>query len=83
VFVPVYRYEGLEPLLAELAEKVIVPSEEKVLLEQPEPFAANAIFEQAKTGHIAARFCQASNESGADRINNIHKHDWDRSGCLK
>jgi Pentapeptide repeats (8 copies) len=27
---PVYRYEGLEPLLATLAEKVIVPAEEKV-----------------------------------------------------
>jgi hypothetical protein len=27
---PVYRYEGLEPLLATLAEKVIVPAEGKV-----------------------------------------------------
>ena len=27
---PVYRYEGLEPLLATLAEKVITPAEEKV-----------------------------------------------------
>jgi hypothetical protein len=27
---PVYRYEGLEPLLATLAEKVIAPAEEKV-----------------------------------------------------
>ena len=27
---PVYRYEGLEPLLATLAEKVIAPAEGKV-----------------------------------------------------
>jgi hypothetical protein len=27
---PVYRYEGLEPLLAALAEKVIAPAEAKV-----------------------------------------------------
>jgi hypothetical protein len=27
---PVYRYEGLEPLLAKIAEKVIIPAEEKV-----------------------------------------------------
>jgi hypothetical protein len=27
---PVYRYEGLEPLLATLTEKVIVPAEGKV-----------------------------------------------------
>jgi hypothetical protein len=27
---PVYRYEGLEPLLARLADKVIAPAEEKV-----------------------------------------------------
>jgi hypothetical protein len=27
---PVYRYKGLEPLLASLAEKVIAPAEEKV-----------------------------------------------------
>ena len=27
---PVYRYEGLEPLLAALAEKVIAPAEGKV-----------------------------------------------------
>ena len=27
---PVYRYEGLEPLLATLAEKVIAPAEAKV-----------------------------------------------------
>ena len=27
---PVYRYEGLEPLLAMLAEKVIAPAEGKV-----------------------------------------------------
>src|SRR5215510_6916822 len=27
---PVYRYEGIEPLLDALAEKVIVPAEEKV-----------------------------------------------------
>jgi hypothetical protein len=27
---PVYRYEGLEPLLTTLAEKVIAPAEEKV-----------------------------------------------------
>jgi hypothetical protein len=27
---PVYRYEGLEPLLATLKEKVIDPAEEKV-----------------------------------------------------
>jgi hypothetical protein len=27
---PVYRYEGLEPLLAVLGEKVIAPAEEKV-----------------------------------------------------
>ena len=28
--IPVYRYEGLEPLLAALAEKVIAPAEGKV-----------------------------------------------------
>ncbi len=27
---PIYRYEGLEPLLATLAEKVIAPAEGKV-----------------------------------------------------
>ena len=29
---PVYRYEGIEPLLAALAEKVIAPAEGKVKL---------------------------------------------------
>ena len=31
---PVYRYEGLEPLLATLAEKVIAPAEVKALAER-------------------------------------------------
>jgi hypothetical protein len=42
---PVYRYEGLEPLLAALAEKVIAPAEEKmkVLAEKRRAFEAELI----------------------------------------
>ncbi len=42
---PVYRYEGLNPLLAALAEKVIAPAEEKmkVLEEKRRGFEAELI----------------------------------------
>jgi hypothetical protein len=45
------------------------------LLEQFQPFPAQAIFELNETGCIAARSRQAINEPPADRVGDYHKHD--------
>src|SRR5215831_5280940 len=52
------------------------------LLEHLQPFPALAIFEHEEAGGIAARARQARNETGADRINDNHKHDRDGAGRL-
>src|SRR5262249_20959694 len=44
------------------------------LLEQFQPFPAEAIFVKAKAGGVAARPRQALNESTADRISDVHEH---------
>ena len=41
------------------------------LLEQLQPFSAQAVFELHKTGGVAARPRQAIDEAGADRIGDI------------
>ena len=41
------------------------------LLEQLQPFAANAVLEQGKSGDVAARPRQAFDEAGADRIDDL------------
>jgi hypothetical protein len=45
------------------------------LLEQLQPFAADAIFEREKAGDVAARSRQSVDEAGADRIGNYREHD--------
>jgi hypothetical protein len=52
------------------------------LLEQFQPFPAHAVFEQSKTGGIAARPRQALDEAGADRVDHIDEHDRDGVGRL-
>jgi hypothetical protein len=46
------------------------------------PSRADAVFELAKAGDVAARSCQAGDEAGADRIDNDHEHDWHCVGRL-
>ncbi len=53
------------------------------LFEQLQPFRANAVFEIDKAGRVAARPCQAIDETGADWIRDIHEHDWHRAGRLQ
>ena len=45
------------------------------LLEQFQPFAAQAIFEREETGGVAARPRQAVDEAGTDRIADVREHD--------
>ena len=44
------------------------------LLEQLQPFPADAVFERHETGGVAARPRQAVDEAGADRIGRSHEH---------
>src|SRR5262249_25632156 len=52
------------------------------LLEQLEPFSAEGVLEQAKSSDVAARMCQALDVSGANRVDDSHKHNWYRAGRL-
>src|SRR5262249_37300897 len=45
------------------------------LLEQLQPFPAHAEFVDGEPGRVAARMCQARDETGADRIDDIHEYD--------
>jgi hypothetical protein len=53
------------------------------LLEQFQPFRADAVFEIDKSSGIAARPRQTIDEAGADRIGNDHKYDRDSPGRLQ
>ena len=50
--------------------------------EQLKPFPAQAVLELAKSGNIATRPSEASDEARADRINNQYKHDRDRKSVV-
>jgi hypothetical protein len=52
------------------------------LLEQLQPFSAQAVFERKKAGGVATRARQAVDEAGADRIGNVHEHNRQGAGCL-
>jgi hypothetical protein len=52
------------------------------LLEQFQPFRAHAVFELDKTGRVTARPRHAFDQATADRVNDIHKHDWHDFSCL-
>ena len=45
------------------------------LLEQFQPFRADAVFVNGKSGGVAAGLRQACNEAGPDRISDLHEHD--------
>ena len=53
------------------------------LLEQLQPFPAQAVFESHETGGVAARPRQAVDEAGADRIDDDREHDRHRAGRLQ
>jgi len=46
------------------------------LFEQAQPFSAQAIFEKAETGEASARSRQARSEAAADRVYDLHEHNW-------
>ena len=50
------------------------------LLEKLQPFPAHTVFENHKTGDVAARPGQAIDDAGADRIGYAHKHDRQGAG---
>src|SRR5205807_1595015 len=52
------------------------------LLEQLEPFRADAELEQGKSGDVAARARQALDKAGADRITDHGEHDWGYAGGM-
>ena len=53
------------------------------LLKQFQPFRAQAVFEQGKTGSVAARSRQTVHEPGAHGIADIHEHDRHCAGDLQ
>ena len=53
------------------------------LFEQLQPFAAQAVFERGETGGVAARPRQARDETGADRVDDLHEHARHGAGGLK
>src|SRR5262249_38074451 len=53
------------------------------LLEQFKPFPAQIVLELHESGGIAARPRQAIDKAGADRIGDIHEHDWHRARRLQ
>ena len=53
------------------------------LLEQLQPFPAQAVFELHEAGGVAARPRQALDEAGADRIGDIREHDRHGAGRLQ
>ena len=52
------------------------------LLEQFQPFPAQAIFVLDKARGVAARPREAIDEAGADRVGDIVEHDWHGAGRL-
>ena len=52
------------------------------LLEQFQPFPAQAVFELHEAGGVAARPRQAIDEAGADRIGDDREHDRHGAGRL-
>src|SRR5665213_3890161 len=50
------------------------------LLQHRTPFASNAWFKGHETRHIAARPSHTADETGADRVSEADKDDWDT--CL-
>jgi hypothetical protein len=52
------------------------------LFEQFKQFSGQAVFEQGETRGVAAWSRQAVDVTGADRINDLHKHDRHRAGRL-
>jgi hypothetical protein len=53
------------------------------LLEQLQPFAAQAVFELDEAGGVAARPRQARDEAGTDRVGDAGEHDWQGARCLQ
>ena len=52
------------------------------LLQQFQPFSANAVFIQQEADGIAARACQAGEMTRADWINCKHEHNWQDASSL-
>ena len=50
------------------------------LLEQLQPFPADAVFEIGETGDVASRPRQTGNEAAADRVDGIDEHDRQGAG---
>jgi hypothetical protein len=48
-----------------------------------QPFSAHAVLEHREPGRVAARPCQARDETGADRIDDGHEHDRHSAGGLQ
>ena len=53
------------------------------MLEQFQPFPADAVFQIDKSRGVAARARQALDEAAADRIGDVYEHDWDRPSHLQ
>jgi hypothetical protein len=53
------------------------------LFEQLQPFSAHAVFVNRESSRVAARPRQADDESGADRIDDLHEHDRHGAGRLQ
>ena len=51
-------------------------------LEHLKPFPAHPVFERGKSGGVPHRLCQACDIAAADRIGDIHEHDWHGSARL-
>jgi hypothetical protein len=54
-----------------------------ILLEQPQPFSAHAVFVDGEPGRVTAWLCQARDETGADRIDDGGEHDRNGSRRLQ
>ena len=52
------------------------------LFEQLQPFSAHAVFVNREPSRVAARLCQARDETGADRVDDSHEHDRHGAGRL-
>src|SRR5262245_58810687 len=53
------------------------------LLEQLQPFCADAVFELGETGDVAAWPRQASNEAGTNWVRGLREYDGHAAGCLQ
>jgi len=52
------------------------------LLQHRTPFASNAWLKRHKTRHIAPRPSHTADETGANRVSQADKDDWNRSAFL-